>query len=228
MSAAASEGAVMKSVTLSFDNGPTPGVTDRVLDILDGAGIKTTFFVIGNKLEDPAARALMKRAHAAGHWIGNHTLTHAIALGDRPDPAFAAQEIGETQKRIGALTHRDKFFRPYGKSGLVGPHLLSKAAKTYLLEHRYCAVLWNSAPGDWRDPEGWVDRCVADVATRDWTAVVLHDIADACLPRLPELIARLADQGVVWRQDFPEDIVMTRDGAAINLPDVYVADHDPA
>src|ERR1700733_14325743 len=95
----------MKRVTLSFDNGPTPGITDRVLDILDRAGIRATFFVIGQKLEDPSAAALMRQAHAAGHWIGNHTLTHAIAFGERVDAAFAATEIGETQQRIGALAH---------------------------------------------------------------------------------------------------------------------------
>ena len=221
-------GGSVKRVTLSFDNGPTPEVTDRVLGILERAAIKTTFFVIGDKLGDADAHALAIRAHAAGHWIGNHTLTHAIALGDRPDAAYVAREIGETQKLIGGLAHGDKLFRPYGKSGRVGPHLLSKAAKAYLLEHRYCAILWNSVPGDWRDPDGWVERCVADVAAHDWTAVVLHDVIGGCLRRLPELLARLDHLGVEWRQDFPENVIMTRGGKTINLPDAYVADHDPA
>jgi peptidoglycan/xylan/chitin deacetylase (PgdA/CDA1 family) len=214
----------MKRATLSFDNGPTPDVTDRVLAILERAGIRTTVFVIGQKLDDPAARALMRQAHAAGHWIGNHTLTHTIALGDRPDAAYAATEIGETQARIGAFAPPTKLFRPYGKSGLTGPHLFSRAAKAYLLEERYCTVLWNSAPGDWRDPDGWVARCVADVEAQDWPAIVLHDIAGACLARLPELLERLAALDVAWRQDFPEGVVMTRDGETVNLRDAYVAD----
>jgi peptidoglycan-N-acetylglucosamine deacetylase len=213
----------MKRVTLSFDNGPTPRVTEGVLDILSRAGIRATFFVIGRKLEDPAAAALMREAHAAGHWIGNHTLTHSIALGDRPDADCAAIEIGETQKRIGALAHPDRLFRPYGKSGLVGPHLFSQAAKAYLLEQCYCTLLWNSVPGDWRDADGWVDRCIADVKARDWTAIVLHDIADACLARLPELLEKLAALDVEWRQDFPECVVMTRAGGIVNLPAAYIA-----
>jgi peptidoglycan/xylan/chitin deacetylase (PgdA/CDA1 family) len=45
----------MKSATLSFDNGPTPGVTERILDILNRNGIRATFFVIGKKLEDSSA-----------------------------------------------------------------------------------------------------------------------------------------------------------------------------
>jgi peptidoglycan/xylan/chitin deacetylase (PgdA/CDA1 family) len=213
----------MKRVTLSFDNGPTPGVTDRVLDFLERAGIRTIFFVIGDKLDTPSAFALTHAAHAAGHWIGNHTLTHSIALGERPEAAYAALEIGETQRRIGALAHPDKLFRPYGKSGMTGPHLFSKAAEAYLLEQRFCTVLWSSVPGDWRDPEGWVDRCVADVQAQDWATVVLHDIVGACLTRLPELIERLAALGVEWRQDFPESVVMTRAGQTINLPPSYVA-----
>jgi peptidoglycan/xylan/chitin deacetylase (PgdA/CDA1 family) len=214
----------MKRVTLSFDNGPTPGITNRVLEALDRAGIFATFFVIGAKLEDPAAVALMREAHEAGHWIGNHTLTHSIALGDRPDAAYAATEIGETQRRIGAVAHPDKLFRPYGKSGQIGPHLFSNAAVAYLLGRRYCALLWNSVPEDWKDPDNWVDRCVADVEAREWTAIVLHDIAGACLPRLPELLARLTDLGVSWRQDFPESVVMMQGGRIVNLPEAYVAD----
>jgi peptidoglycan/xylan/chitin deacetylase (PgdA/CDA1 family) len=214
----------MKRVTLSFDNGPTPDVTDQVLDILRRADILATFFVIGKKLEDPSALALMRAAHSDGLWIGNHTLTHSVAFGDRPDADYAATEIGETQARIGALSHPDKLFRPYGKSGLIGPHLFSRAAKRYLLENRYCTLLWNSVPGDWRDPEGWVARCVADVEALDWTLVVLHDIEGACLARLPALLDTLNNRGVEWRQDFPESVVMTRGGEIINLPRAYVVD----
>ena len=214
----------MKRVTLSFDNGPTPGVTDAVLDVLRGAGVRTTFFVIGEKLDDARASALMREAHAAGHWIGNHTLTHSIALGDRPDAAYAAHEIGETQRRIGAFSHPDKLFRPYGKSGLVGRHLFSKAAKSYLIDEGYCALLWTSVPGDWRDPDGWVERCIADVCEQDWSVVVLHDVKSACLAELPRLLERLSAVGVEWRQDFPESVVTTRGGEVVNLPESYVAD----
>jgi peptidoglycan/xylan/chitin deacetylase (PgdA/CDA1 family) len=214
----------MKYVTLSFDNGPTPGVTERILEILERAQIRATFFVIGEKLEDPSAVALMAAAHQAGHWIGNHTLTHSIALGDRPSAEYAVAEIGGAQKRIGAFAHPDKLFRPYGKSGLIGPHLFSQAAVAYLLSQRYCALLWNSVPGDWRDRDHWVDKCATDVAAQDWTTVVLHDVVGACLERLPELLDRLLQLDVVWRQDFPEDAVMIRRGRKVGLPTSYIAD----
>jgi len=218
----------MHRVTLTFDNGPTPGLTDRVLEALDRVGILATFFVIGRNLADPSARALMRDAHRAGHWIGNHTLTHTVALGDLPDAGYATTEIGETQALIGELSHPDKLFRPYGNDGLIGPHLLSRAAVSYLLEHRYCCVLWNCVPGDWRDPSGWLDACVAQAKEQEWAVIVLHDIPDACVARLPELIARLNDIGVQWEQKFPESVILTRGGEVGSLLPSYVADGVPA
>ncbi|HEY0442039.1 MAG TPA: polysaccharide deacetylase family protein, partial [Xanthobacteraceae bacterium] len=158
-----------KRVTLTFDNGPTVGITADVLDLLARKAIRATFFVIGDRLRDSGAVALMRSAHADGHWIGNHTLTHSVPLGERPDAAYAAHEIGETQARIGPFAHPEKLFRPFGGQGRIGAHLLSRAAVAHLLAQRYCCVIWNSVPGDWRDPAGWVDRCLNDVLAHDWT-----------------------------------------------------------
>ena len=74
----------MFDVTLTFDNGPEPSVTPRVLDVLARRGVRTTFFVIGNKLLTRDARACTERAHAEGHWIGNHTWTHTRPLARGP------------------------------------------------------------------------------------------------------------------------------------------------
>src|SRR3954447_15775185 len=81
-------------LTLTFDNGPEPDVTPRVLDILRERGIKTTFFVIGEKLGDPERRQLAARAYGEGHWIGNHTFTHSVPLGQQRDAKTAQNEIG--------------------------------------------------------------------------------------------------------------------------------------
>ncbi len=75
-------------------------------------------------------------------------------------------------------------------------------------------MLWSSVPGDWKDQDGWVERCVSEVAGRDWTVVVLHDVENAALPRLPEFLDRLDSLGVEFRQDFPEDAVVIRRGEA--------------
>lgn len=214
-----------RRVTLTFDNGPTPGVTERVLDILEHERILATFFVVGRNLDkSEAAVSLMKQAHEAGHWIGNHTLSHMTALGDRPELDYAVSEIEGAQQRIGQFSHSEKLFRPFGNSGLLGPHLLSRAALDYLVAQRYRTVIWNNVPGDWKDPDGWVDRCIALVSAQAWSVVVLHDIEGGCLGRLPELLRRLEDLGVTYERDFPDTVTLTRAGQIVSLPQGYVAD----
>jgi peptidoglycan-N-acetylglucosamine deacetylase len=202
----------VKRVTLTFDNGPTPGITERVLDILSARDIQTTFFMVGEKLARTGGRTLAARAHSEGHWIANHSFTHSVPLGEKPDAEYARREIEETQNLIGELAHADKLFRPMGGGGSIGPHLLSRAALRLLQMGKYSCVLWSSVPGDWKDQDGWVDRCISEVAGRDWAVVVLHDVENAALPRLSELLDRLDSSGVEFRQDFPEDVVITRRG----------------
>jgi peptidoglycan/xylan/chitin deacetylase (PgdA/CDA1 family) len=212
-----------RRVTLSFDNGPTSGVTERVLDILGEAAILSTFFVIGRKLDDAGAAGLVKQAHSAGHWIGNHTLSHTVALGDRRELAYAVEEIEGAQRRIGKFAHPEKLFRPYGNSGRLGPHLLSQAALDHLLARNFRTVIWNNLPEDWRNADGWVESCVAQVLAQDWSVVVLHDIENACLSRLGELLRRLHDLGVIYEQDFPDAVTLTRAGRLVGPWKGYVA-----
>ena len=205
----------MRRVTLTFDNGPTPGVTEHVLEILSSRKIHTTFFVLGKNLAEPAGRALAIRAHSEGHWIGNHSYTHSAPLGENSDEEYARREIEGTQNLIGELAHPEKFFRPMGGGGRIGPHLLSRAALQLLQKGKYMCVLWSSVPGDWKDQQGWVERCISEVAERDWAVVVIHDIENACLPRLPEFMDRLDSLGVEFRQDFPDDVMAITRGRLV-------------
>src|SRR5260221_7116391 len=148
----------MKRVTLTFDNGPTPGITERVIDILSTRRIQATFFVVGEKLARPGGRALALRAHSEGHQIGNHSLTHSVPLGENVDAEYARREIEETQNLIGELAHADKLFRPMGGGGSIGPHLLSRAALQLLQAGKYKLGVWCNVAGGWKEQEGWVDR----------------------------------------------------------------------
>jgi peptidoglycan/xylan/chitin deacetylase (PgdA/CDA1 family) len=128
----------MKKVTLTFDNGPDPdGTTAYVLDILSREHLKASFFVTGNQLSLRGARVLAERAHAEGHWIGNHTFTHSVMFGDSKDRALPEIEIGRTQEIIGELSHPNRFFRPYGAGGIISQRLLSADAVSYLAAGRY-------------------------------------------------------------------------------------------
>ena len=202
-------------VTLSFDNGPEPAVTPRVLDVLGSAGIKATFFVLGSKLADKKRRALAKRAHAEGHWIGNHTWSHEQPLGKLTDASRAVSEIVETQALIDELSHPDKLFRPFGGGGTIGPHLLSAAALDVLKKEKMTCVLWNAIPRDWEDPRGWAETALAQCLRQEWTLLVLHDLPTGAMGRLKIFIDRVLDHGGVFRQDFPPDCVPLRRGEAV-------------
>lgn len=204
-----------RRVTLSFDNGPTAGVTEDVLDALAEHDVRATFFVVGRDLERPGARALVERAHGEGHWIGNHTATHTVQLGLEPGIDTARAEIEPTQQLLGDLAHPDRLFRPYGGGGVLGPNVLSPAAVDLLGEGGYTCVLWNSVPHDWEDAEGWVERCLGEVAAQEWSLVVLHDQATGAMPHLRRFLGALADRGVELTQELPPACVPIQRGEVV-------------
>jgi peptidoglycan/xylan/chitin deacetylase (PgdA/CDA1 family) len=209
-------------VTLSFDNGPEPAVTPRVLDVLEAANIKATFFVLGSKLADKERRAIAKRAHAEGHWIGNHTWTHSQPLGRINDAARVLAEIVETEGALDELAHPDHFFRPFGGGGELGKHLLSPAAVDVLRKERMTCVLWNAIPRDWEDPRGWAEVAMAQCLAQPWTLLVLHDLPTGAMGRLKIFIDRLLDHGGRFRQDFPPECVPIRRGEVVADLEAYV------
>lgn len=200
-----------RRATLSFDNGPTAGVTEAVLDTLAEYDIKATFFIVGNDLQDKRSRAIAERAVSEGHWVGNHTMTHTVQLGDAPDEV-ARHEILDAQRELGELAHPDRLFRPYGGGGVLSKHLLSQAAVQELRRGGFTVVLWNCVPHDWEDPEGWPERCLEQLQSRDWSLVVVHDTPTGAMARLPAFLSAVASDGVEVRQDFPASCVPLRRG----------------
>lgn len=166
--------------------------------------MRATFFVVGEALREH--RELAERAHAEGHWIGNHTHTHPRPLGES---GVEVREIETAQAELGALAHRDRLFRPSGAGGELGPGLLSTAAVQALIAGRFTCVLWNAVPGDWQDA-GWVETALRQIAERDWTLLVLHDVAGACADRLDEFLERVDAELV---HDFPPACVPIKRGA---------------
>ena len=209
-------------VTLSFDNGPEPEVTDQVLDVLSAHHARATFFVIGKKLADPARRALAQRAHAKGHWIGNHSFSHSTPLGEREDRDGADDEIGRAQEMIGALAHPDRLFRPFG-GGRLHRGLLNREAVDYLCAGGFTCVLWNCVPRDWEDADGWVERALEQCRAQDWSLVVLHDLPTGAIRNLERFIERLEGDGAEIVQDLPPSCVPVRRGRMVLPIDAYVA-----
>lgn len=197
-------------VSLTFDNGPWPGVTEGVLDTLRERDIRSTFFVVGTQLRK--ARELSVRAANEGHWIGNHTMTHTVPLGDGADPV---DEIEGAQALIGDLAHADKWFRPFGRGGVLDDRLLSEDSIAHLRANRYSCVLWNSVPRDWEDPDAWIDRALTGVRANDWTVVVLHDLPTGAMDRLPRFLDALHSMGAEIVQEFPDACVPIQRGRVV-------------
>jgi peptidoglycan-N-acetylglucosamine deacetylase len=169
-------------LTLSFDNGPTADVTPFVLDLLARRGIKSTFFVIGEKVARPENRVLAERAHAEGHWIGNHTWSHSLPFG-LMQPEAANAEFDRTRP---VLDH--------------------------LAQARATIVLWSALPRDWQDPDGWVQRALDQCAAIPWSLMVLHDLPTGAMRHLDRFIGLILDRGGRIRQEFPPDCLPMVDG----------------
>ena len=204
----------MGRVTLTFDNGPNEDITPGVLAVLARRNVKASFFVVGEKLLKPELRRQAERAHDAGHWIGNHSMTHD-PLGEDRRSDLPEREIGTAQCLIGPLSHADRFFRPFGGGGHLDRRLLSRAARDYLVQQKFTCVLWNVIPRDWDDSEGWVERALQACATEEEALIVLHDHLPPALAKLDLFIRRLRDAGHTIVQDFPAACVPIVRGAVV-------------
>ncbi len=191
-----------------------------MLECLTRHGIKTTFFVMGRKAATPEGSALVRRESEAGHWIGNHTFSHSAPLGNLP-PANAIREIERADQAIAWPAQPHRLFRPPG-AGEIGKHLLQPTAVRKLEEGGYTCVLWHAAPGDWRDPDGWLERAVVACRSREWTLVALHDLPNGAMAHLDEFLRRLKAEAVEFVQEFPPDCVPILDGKSVLPLNGYV------
>lgn len=152
-------------VALTFDDGPDPDLTPRVLDVLDRFDVPATFCVMGfNAVEHPD---LLKEMIARGHEIGSHTWNHRD-LGDLT-PDQTKRQLSLSRDVIRSITGREaRYFRPpYGR--------LTGVAARYAAQMGYDVVLWSLNGGIAR---GGTPRAVADHmvgSVRPGDVVLLHD-----------------------------------------------------
>jgi peptidoglycan/xylan/chitin deacetylase (PgdA/CDA1 family) len=208
-----------RQVTLTFDNGPTPGVTDRVLDILGERSLRAIFFVVANRVDrDAAARALLTRMVQENHRIGNHSLTHGRPLGELPEEETIA-EIGTAHDILRDFIGEQFHFRPWGTEGQLDRRCLNRTAVDYLVSGKHTCVLWNSVPRDWADPVGWIDRALADVRAREHTVLVVHDLPSGAMDGLPRFLDELDRNGVAVTAELPTECVPIVDGRIVGPVD---------
>jgi peptidoglycan/xylan/chitin deacetylase (PgdA/CDA1 family) len=195
-----------RRVTLTFDNGPAPGVTENVLGALAERRIPAVFFVVGKPASTEAGRALVRRQVAEGHRVGSHTWTHSVLFGEGDDDVVR-REIDDTLALVGELGGDPLLFRPYAAGGVMDARMMSPFGAQHLVDLGATCVSWTSVPGDWLSPQGWVDVALADVRSTDWSVVVLHDVPDAAAERLGIFLDALVSMGVEFRTDFPAGCV---------------------
>ena len=129
-------------LALTFDDGPNPAWTPRLLDILAEHNVHATFFMVGKCAQ--SERELTRRVAEAGHLIGNHTWTHPDL--SRARSANVLDELTRTSDILTEITGKPVvYFRP--PFGARRPYVLKLARQLGLIP-----VMWNAMTTDWKEP----------------------------------------------------------------------------
>jgi peptidoglycan/xylan/chitin deacetylase (PgdA/CDA1 family) len=175
------------SVALSFDDGPDPQYTPRVLDLLRENGIRATFFLIGERvLRHPELR---RRIEAEGHEIANHSMTWRRTL-SLSDEEFT-KDLLEAEKVLG-IEPRRKLFRPAGV-------WIRSSQLNILRQFAYTCVLGSSYACDPLRPPSAFIRWMIAKSLRAGGIAVLHDSGgdrSRSVDALPGIITAVRKRGL--------------------------------
>lgn len=178
----------VKSVYLTFDDGPNPEITPWILDYLKQEDIKATFFCVGNNiLKYPA---LFERIKSEGHIVGNHTMNHD--KGTKVSFKDYKKSISDTQ----LLVKNNLFRPPYGRI---------RAWQSFFLAKKYTIVMWSwlSYDFDTSVPITTIlDKAKSQISAGD--ILVLHD-NDKVKDRVKELLPKLVK--VIRDKNHPFDLI---------------------
>jgi len=208
-------------VALSFDDGPDPVWTPKILDILKAEKVPATFFVVGeNALTQ---RALLERLIAEGHEVGSHTYTHPNLA--QASPRETALELNANQRLFQAYTGRSlRLFRaPY--FGDAEPTTSDEIVPVEEAQKRgYLSVGLHVDPDDWKRPgvDAIVRRTIEGVENGDeafsGNIVLLHDSGgdrSQTVAALPIIIRELRARGY---RLVPVSVLAGLSAATVNPP----------
>jgi peptidoglycan/xylan/chitin deacetylase (PgdA/CDA1 family) len=177
-----------KVVALTFDDGPDPVFTPKVLDVLSQYQVPATFFMIG--WEAAASPDLVKRVVNDGHGVGSHTWSHADLT--RQNDVGLGIQVDKTEALLSSLTGwKVSCIRP--PQGHQNPGLVRK-----LSDRGLTTVLWSTDTRDWTRPgtNTIVKRALANLSPG--TIILLHDGGGdrrQTLAALPQIIESVRAQG---------------------------------
>ena len=187
-----------KVLYLTFDDGPTPDITDWTLDVLKQYNAKATFFCIGNNIEKHPE--IFKRIDKEGHSIGNHTFNHP--KGWKLQTEVYLNEIERTQRLIDSKTtnqksHINNLFRPpYGQITFKQARALRKLD--------YQIIMWDVLAFDWKDTIS-DEKCLKNVVAnaKSGSIIVFHDSIKASKRlqyALPKVLKYFTEKGFVFKR----------------------------
>lgn len=176
-----------RHVCLTFDDGPSPLSTPRLLEVLGRHGVKATFFMVGRELR--ASPEVARDVARQGHELGNHTLTHPRM--DRICDAARRLEIDAMDQLLSEFDGRPRhlFRPPYGH--------MSVPLLAFCVRHGGEALAYWSR--DSMDYSWKADRVVDALARRPPVAgdiLLFHDDGDTAAEALAVLIPQWKDQGL--------------------------------
>jgi peptidoglycan/xylan/chitin deacetylase (PgdA/CDA1 family) len=152
-------------VVLTFDDGPEPGGTDRVLSALAGAGASATFFVLLTRVR--RHRALLDEVLAAGHEVALHGVDHRALPTLPPDEVARLVRAGKAELED-ATGRPVRWFRPpYGRQTFRNWRAVTGAGLV--------PVLWGPTTWDWRDVSAAERLAKAQQGVRPGAIVLAHD-----------------------------------------------------
>jgi peptidoglycan/xylan/chitin deacetylase (PgdA/CDA1 family) len=175
-------------VALTFDDGPHPEHTPRILDVLRDAGVRATFFFQGsNAAQWPA---LVRRAHAEGHQIAAHGIDHVAA--SKQSGAAATDNAVQCHALLCEIsgTHLPRYYRPpYGDITFHALRALGRRG--------YRLAFWNYDSNDSHvTSASEIEKRVAATAPNAGSIVLLHDDYAHTVAALPQVIDTLRDRGL--------------------------------
>jgi peptidoglycan/xylan/chitin deacetylase (PgdA/CDA1 family) len=129
-----------RKLAITFDDGPNPSITPKLLDLLDRYHARATFFVVGKYVR--SSPTLLKETFSRGHLLGNHTETHPNLFFCGPEET--RNELLRCTDAISQATWEEpRWFRP--PFGFRSPWL-----GALVQQQRMQTVMWTLIPGDWR------------------------------------------------------------------------------
>lgn len=176
-----------KKILLTFDDGPHPRTTPKILEILKKRNLKAIFFVLG--LQAEKYPHLVKQIHEAGHEIGNHTYNHKN-MAQLSEEQIRYQLEKTNQLIENATGERPRFLRPpYGA--------LNKQVLRICQSSNMNIMLWTIDPKDWQNKNeamilGNLDRQLGLNGSFRGGAVLLHDIYPSTVRALEPFLDKLA------------------------------------